>query len=289
MKEILTKDSLDGIADSEGMKPKVVIVMPAYNAAATLEKTVNDIPEGFADEVIVVDDSSKDETVNIGRRLGLTVIVHQKNRGYGANQKTCYDEALRRHADIVIMVHPDYQYDSSLAPIFAELIKKGVCDIVLGSRVRTRKECLDSGMPFYKYVANRFLTLLENLITGQNLSEWHTGYRAFSRRVLEKIPYHKNSDQFVFDSQLLIQAAYFGFRIGDLPVPCRYLKDSSSVDLIRSLIYGVGTLTTLLQFLLQKLRLMRFGLFRHESNEITEKFDGMIEEVSHCLQGKSKV
>jgi glycosyltransferase involved in cell wall biosynthesis len=244
-----------------GLKPKVIIVMPAYNAAATLEKTVKDIPEGFADEIIVVDDSSKDATVDIVRRLGLTLIVHEKNRGYGGNQKTCYDEALKRHADIIIMIHPDYQYDSSLAPIFAELIKKGICDIMLGSRVRTRKECLDSGMPFYKYVGNRILTILENLVTGQNLSEWHTGYRAYPRTVLERIPYHKNSNQFVFDSQFLIQAAYFGFRIGALPVPCRYRSDSSSVNFTHSLVYGMRTVVTLLQFMLQKFHLMRFDLF----------------------------
>ena len=156
------------------MKSKVIIVMPAYNAATTLEKTVKDIPQGFADEFILVDDSSKDDTVRIAKGLGLTVIVHDGNMGYGANQKTCYDEALKRGAGIVIMVHPDYQYDSSLAPLFAQLIEKGICDIVLGSRVRTRRECLDSGMPLYKYISNRFLTIIENVVTGQNLSEWHT-------------------------------------------------------------------------------------------------------------------
>ena len=179
------------------LKSKVITVMPAYNAATTLEKTVKDIPEGFADEIILVDDSSQDETVAIARRLGLTVITHSENKGYGANQKTCYDEALRRGADIIIMIHPDYQYDSSLIPLFGELIEKGICDIVLGSRVRTRKECLDSGMPLYKYISNRLLTILENLITGQNLSEWHTGYRAYSREVLEKIPFHENSNDLV--------------------------------------------------------------------------------------------
>jgi glycosyltransferase involved in cell wall biosynthesis len=240
---------------------KVIIVMPAYNAATTLEKTVKDIPQGFADEIILVDDSSKDETVNIARSLGLTVIVHNLNKGYGANQKTCYDEALQRGAGIVVMIHPDYQYDSSLAPLFVQLIEKGICDIVLGSRVRTRKECLGSGMPLYKYLSNRFLTILENLVTGQNLSEWHTGYRAYSREVLEKVPYHKNSNGFVFDSQFLIQAAYFGFKIGDLPVPCRYMREASSINLSRSIIYGMGTVKVVLQFILQKLRIMRFHLF----------------------------
>ncbi len=240
---------------------KVIIVMPAYNAATTLEKTVQDIPQGIADEIILVDDSSKDDTVRIAKSLGLTVIIHNINRGYGANQKTCYDEALKRGPDIVIMIHPDYQYDSSLAPLFTELIGKGICDIVLGSRVRTRRECIDSGMPLYKYLSNRFLTILENLITGQNLSEWHTGYRAYSRKVLERIPYHKNSNDFVFDSQFLIQAAYFGFKIGDLPVPCRYMSEASSINFTRSMVYGLATIKTLFQFILQKLHLMKFNLF----------------------------
>jgi glycosyltransferase involved in cell wall biosynthesis len=243
------------------MRSRVIIVMPAYNAAATLEKTVKDIPEGFADEIILVDDSSEDDTVNIAKGLGLTVMVHDRNKGYGANQKTCYDEALKRGANIVVMIHPDYQYDSSLAPLFAQIIEKGICDVMLGSRVRTRKECIDSGMPLYKYISNRLLTILENLITGQNLSEWHTGYRAYSKKVLEKIPYHKNSDGFVFDSQFLIQAVYFGFKIGDLPVPCRYMREASSINLGRSIIYGMGTVKTVLQFILQKLRIMRSHLF----------------------------
>jgi glycosyltransferase involved in cell wall biosynthesis len=243
------------------MKSKVIVVMPAYNAAATLEKTVRDIPAGFADEIILTDDASQDDTVRIAQKLGLTVIVHDRNRGYGSNQKTCYDETLRRGADIVIMIHPDYQYDSSLAPLFAELIEKGICDIILGSRVRTRKECLDSGMPLYKYLANRLLTISENIVTGQNLPEWHTGYRAYSRKVLEKIPYHKNSDHFVFDSQFLIQAAYFGFRIGDMPIPCRYMKEASSINVSHSIVYGLGTMATVFQFLLQKLHVMRFDLF----------------------------
>jgi glycosyltransferase involved in cell wall biosynthesis len=243
------------------MKSKIIIVMPAFNAERTLEKTVNDIPDGFADEVILVDDASSDDTVRIAKNLGLTVIVHEKNVGYGANQKTCYDEALKRGADIIIMIHPDYQYDSRLATVFCELIEYGICDIVLGSRVRTRKECLDSGMPLYKYISNRFLTVLENMVTGQNLSEWHTGYRAYSRKVLETIPYHKNSNDFVFDSQFLIQAAYLGFKIGDLPVPCRYMDEASSVNLGRSIIYGIGTIMALFQFILQKLNLKKFKIF----------------------------
>ncbi len=238
-----------------------MVVMPAYNAAKTLEKTFEDIPKDFVDKIILVDDSGQDDTVKIAERLGLTVILHERNMGYGANQKTCYDAALKLGADIIIMIHPDYQYDSSLAPLFAELIDRRVCDIVLGSRIRTRKECLDSGMPLYKYLSNRFLTLLENLITGQNLSEWHTGYRAYSRKVLKDIPYQKNSNGFVFDSQFLIQAAYFGFKLGDLPVPCRYMVEASSIHLRQSIIYGIGTIKVLYQFILQRLHLMKFDIF----------------------------
>jgi len=244
------------------MESKIIIVMPAFNAAATLGKTLGDIPEGFADEIILVDDASTDDTVQIARRLGLTVIIHDRNRGYGANQKTCYDEALKRQADVVIMIHPDYQYDSRLAQVFAKLISDGICDIVLGSRIRTRRECLESGMPLYKYISNRFLTLIENVITGQNLSEWHTGYRAYSKRVLETIPYHNNSDDFVFDSQFLLQAVYFGFRIGDIPVPCRYMPEASSIKLRRSIVYGIGTLKTIMQYILQKLHIMESSLFK---------------------------
>ena len=244
------------------MPSKVIIVMPAYNAAKTLKRTFMDIPTGFADQIILVDDASQDDTVKMANHLGITVIRHDKNRGYGANQKSCYAEALKRGADIVIMIHPDYQYDSSLAPFFAELIERGVCDIVLGSRVRTRRECLESGMPRYKYIANRVLTFIENIVTGQNLSEWHTGYRAYSRRVLEKIPFHKNSNDFVFDSQFLVQASYFGFKIGDLPIPCRYIKEASSINAKRSISYGIGTLITLFKFILQKYHLKNFTLFK---------------------------
>jgi len=222
-------------------KNKVVVVMPAYNAESTLEKTVNDIPEGVVDEIILVDDASKDNTVEIARNLGLTVIVHDKNMGYGANQKT--------------------SYDSRLTPIFTEIIEKGICDFVLGSRVRTRKEALNSGMPFYKYLSNRFLTIIENIVTGQNLSEWHTGFRAFSRTVLETIPYQNNSNDFVFDSQFLLQAAYAGFIIGDLPVPCRYMEEASSINLKRSIVYGLRTINTLLQYVLQRLHLAKFRIF----------------------------
>lgn len=249
------------------MRPKIIIVMPAYNSARTLEKTVRDIPLNCADEIILVDDLSNDDTLAIAKRLGLTVIRHDKNMGYGANQKTCYDEALKHGADIIIMIHPDYQYDSRIAPVFAEIIEKEICDIVLGSRVRTRRECIASGMPLYKYISNRFLTLLENIVTGQNLSEWHTGYRAYSKKVLETIPYLNNSNDFVFDSEFLLQAAYFGFRIGDLPVPCRYMDEASSINLRRSIIYGISTLLTLLKFILKKLNLINFKIFDARSQD----------------------
>ncbi|MFN0152337.1 MAG: glycosyltransferase family 2 protein [bacterium] len=231
-------------------RPKIIAVMPAYNAAATLRATVADIPPGTVDEIILVDDASRDATVAIAEELGLVVIRHPKNRGYGGNQKTCYDEALRRGADIVVMIHPDYQYDSRLVPYVIGFIRDGVCDMVLGSRVRTRRETIDSGMPIWKYAANRFLTLVENIVLGLNLSELHTGYRAYSRRLLETIPYHRNADGFVFDSQVIAQAARFGFRIGEVPVPCRYMKEASSVNLSQGIAYGLGTLGVLVRFML---------------------------------------
>lgn len=234
------------------MGKKVIAVMPAYNAAATIERTYRDIPPGSVDEVILVDDASRDDTVAIARALGLTVIEHPENRGYGGNQKTCYDEALRRGADIVVMIHPDYQYDSRLTPLLTGFIEAGVCDVVLGSRIRTRRETLASGMPVYKYLANRGLTLVENLVLGQNLGECHSGFRAYARQVLETIPYHANSDDFVFDSQLLVQAVSFGFRIGDVPVPVRYMAEASSINFRRSVVYGLGTLATLGKYLAHK-------------------------------------
>jgi len=223
-------------------KPKTVVVMPAYNAAATLEHTLRDIPAGVADEIILVDDASADETAELSRRLGLTTIVHESNRGYGANQKTCYDAALDAGADYVVMLHPDYQYDSRLVPHLVGFLKSDDCDVVLGNRMRTRREALADGMPPYKYLANRALTIIQNVLTGQNLSEWHTGYRAYTRAVLETVPYHRNTDDFAFDSEFLAQCVYFNFRIGDVPVPVRYFAEASSIGLRRSLAYGARTL-----------------------------------------------
>lgn len=240
---------------------KVVVVMPAYNAATTLEKTIADIPPGVVDEIILVDDCSRDGTAALARRLGLAVIEHDVNRGYGGNQKTCYRTALDRGADIVIMIHPDYQYDSKLVGVMAELLHRGHCDVLLGNRIRTRDETLAGGMPQYKYFANRALTLVENLWLGQNLGEWHSGMRGYRRSVLEKIPWEGNSDDFVFDSQFLVQAVHFGLRIGDIPVPVRYMKEASSINFRRSVEYGLSTLGTLIGWTLHRAGLRRSPLF----------------------------
>ncbi|MDP8224109.1 MAG: glycosyltransferase family 2 protein [Candidatus Lernaella stagnicola] len=242
-------------------KHKVIVVMPAYNAETTVEKTVADIPDGVADEIILVDDCSRDRTVAIARELGLTVIEHESNLGYGGNQKTCYAEALERGADVVIMIHPDYQYDSRLAGHMVDFIKNGYFDIMLGSRIRTRAEALAGGMPVYKYLANRLLTITENILLGQNLSEYHTGYRAYSRRVLETIPWRQNSDDFAFDAQFLAQAIFFGFKIAEIPVPVRYMAEASSINFKRSAEYGLENLKVILQFWLHRVGLRKVPLF----------------------------
>ena len=243
------------------MSDKVIVVMPAYNAANTLERTLDDIPPGTVDEVIVVDDCSTDNTVEIAKRLPVTLIEHEQNLGYGGNQKTCYDEALRRGADVVIMVHPDYQYDSRLVPHFVGLLRLGICDVLLGSRIRTRREALDCGMPVYKYLSNRLLTITENILTGQNLGEWHSGYRGYRRKVLETLPYHRNSNDFVFDTQFLVQSVSFGFKIGDVPVPVRYMDEASSISFRRSLTYGLSTLGVVGRYWLHQLGIKKSPLF----------------------------
>lgn len=238
--------------------------MPAYNAEKTLQKTYKDIPKNTVDEVLVVDDDSRDKTVEIAKILKLPVYVHPKNLGYGGNQKTCYREALKRNADIVVMIHPDYQYDATLTGYLIQPIIEGRVDIMLGSRIRSRKEALEGGMPFYKYINNRFLTIIENIVLGLNLSEYHTGFRAFKREVLQKMPFEFFSDDFIFDQEILISAHAAGFRMGEIAVPVRYFPEASSINFWRSLKYGLMILYTLLLYLLYQ-----FGIKNkifHEKN-----------------------
>jgi glycosyltransferase involved in cell wall biosynthesis len=232
---------------------KLVLVMPAYNAEQTLERTVAEIPK-MVDQIILVDDGSTDRTAELALRLGLHTIVHDRNLGYGANQKTCYAEALSRDADIVVMVHPDYQYTPKLVPALAHCISSGLFDVALGSRILGGR-ALAGGMPLYKYVANRALTAIENVLVGQKLSEYHTGYRAFSRRLLETLPLDENSDDFVFDNEMLIQAAFFGFNIAEVTCPTSYLPECSSIGVRRSIVYGFGVLRVACDFRLAKLGL----------------------------------
>ncbi len=247
---------------SAEVRPKIIAVMPAYNAVTTLERTLRDIPAGGVDQIILVDDCSRDHTVEVARKLGLTVIRHEKNTGYGGNQKTCYTHALELGADIVVMIHPDYQYDSRVIPVAAELIRLGNCDVILGSRIRTRTEALQGGMPAWKYLANRLLTIFENIALGQNLGDFHSGFRAYRREVLETVPWQVNSDDFVFDTQFLAQAVYFQFRLGDIPVPVRYFAEASSINFRRSVRYGLLTLWVMLQFWLNRLGFCRSRIFQ---------------------------
>ncbi len=252
-------------------KPKVVVVMPAYNAAKTIEKTYADIPAGVVDHVILVDDVSQDETVDIAERLGLEVVVHVQNRGYGGNQKTCYLHALAADADIVVMLHPDYQYDSRLIPELIRPILEGRADLVLGSRFLS-EGALAGGMPLYKFISNRFLTICENLVLRQHLSECHTGFRAYSRRMLETIPFVLNSEDFVFDTQIIVQAVAFGFKIAEIAVPTRYFKEASSVNFRRSVVYGLGTLKTLLDYGLDRIGLRPNRLFRKKLDQVISRY-----------------
>jgi len=226
---------------------KIVVVLPAYNAATTLEKTIKDLPS-IVDEIILVDDKSGDDTVAVAKRLGLSVFEHEANKGYGGNQKTCYHLALEKRGDIIIMIHPDYQYDPRLVKYFAEFIADNYFEVMLGTRIRSRQEALAGGMPKYKYFSNRALTIFQNLISGRNLSEWHTGMRAYKREVLEKIDWQNNSDDFVFDSQMLFKIVAKGYRIGEIPVPVRYFKEASSINFSRSLKYGLATVWTGLKY-----------------------------------------
>jgi len=243
---------------------KVIVVMPAYNAAKTLRQTYDEVMEqGVVDLVILVDDGSRDDTVAIARDLPRTMVhVHDKNRGYGANQKSCYRLALEQGGDIIIMVHPDYQYTPKLIPAMAAMIGNGLYHCVLGSRI-LGGHALKGGMPVWKYLANRFLTLVENLLVGAKLSEYHTGYRAFSRRLLEKLPLQANSDDFVFDNQMIAQVLWFGYIVAEVSCPTRYFAEASSIGLGRSIKYGVGCLRTGVEFRLARMKLINSTLFPH--------------------------
>jgi glycosyltransferase involved in cell wall biosynthesis len=240
---------------------KIIVVLPAYNAEKTLEQTYCEIPLDIVDGVLMVDDRSSDDTVSLAKRLGIQTFQHDRNYGYGRNQKTCYKEALKRNADIVIMVHPDYQYTPKLITAMASMIAYGVYDSVLGSRI-IGGSALRGGMPAYKYIANRFLTVLQNLMLGSKLSEFHTGYRAFSKHVLKTLPLNENSDDFVFDNEMLAQIIFFGYRIGEISCPTKYFTEASSISFIRSIKYGLGVLATSFKFLFSQLGIRMDPLFQ---------------------------
>lgn len=241
---------------------KVIVIMPAYNAERTLEKTYNDIPKDIVDEVILCDDYSCDRTVDIAQKLGLTIIRHEQNKGYGANQKACYDAALKNGADFIVMVHPDYQYDPRVVPFALGFLATNICDVIIGSRIRSREEVLNGGMPVYKYVFNRMLTAVENTVFGQNLGDFHSGFRVYKREVLERINYHKNSDDFIFDIEFIAQAVFLKYRIGDIPIPTRYFPEASSINFRRSVRYGLENLLVMAKYILEKARLIHFQLFK---------------------------
>ena len=245
---------------------KIIVVMPAYNAARTLEKTVREIPRDVVDEILLVDDASSDETVDLANKLNLTVFLHERNYGYGRNQKTCYREALKREADIVVMLHPDYQYSPHLIVPMAGMIAYGEYDVVIASRI-LGNGALKGGMPLYKYVSNRFLTLVQNILVGQKLSEYHTGFRAFKREVLQTLPLETDSDDFVFDNEMLAQVIYQNYRLGEISSPTRYFPEASSINFSRSVRYGLGVLTTSLKFRCHKMGLVKSDLFKNETTK----------------------
>lgn len=247
---------------------KIAVVMPAYNAEKTLEMTYNEIPHDVVDIIILVDDQSRDKTVRVAQALGINTIVHHKNRGYGGNQKTCYTNALEQGADVIVMLHPDYQYTPRLLAAMAAMVAYGEYDIALGSRVLLAG-ALKGGMPLYKFISNRFLTWVSNRMLGVSLSEYHTGYRAFTKEVLLTLPLEENSDDFVFDNQFLAQAIYFGFRIGEMSCPTKYFKEASSISLLPSIRYGIGVLRTAMQFVLQKRGLGRYPIFDPQGRKLS--------------------
>lgn len=246
---------------------KIVVVLPAYNAERTLQRTYDELPHDYVDEIILVDDGSHDGTVELARHLGIAVIVHARNLGYGANQKTCYRAALSRGADLVVMVHPDYQYSPKLVTAMASLITSGHYDVALGSRI-IGGGTLSGGMPLYKYFANRALTLIQNLMLGAKLSEFHTGFRAFSREVLETLPLEENSDDFVFDNEMLAQTLYFGFRIGELSCPTRYMEEASSIRFGAAVRYGLGVLGVSVKSLMTRAGVARSRIFAKDGHRL---------------------
>jgi glycosyltransferase involved in cell wall biosynthesis len=256
---------------------KVVVVMPAYNAEKTLRQTCAEVPRNIVDEIILVDDSSSDSTVKLAQEIGITTFLHDKNMGYGRNQKTCYTEALKRDADIIIMLHPDYQYTPNLIVSMVGMIAFGEYDAILASRI-IGGGALKGGMPLYKYIANRFLTAFQNILIGQKLSEYHTGYRAFARNVIESLPLEENSDDFVFDNEMITQIAFFNYRIGELSCPTKYFPEASSINFRRSVKYGFGVLNTSIKFRLQKWGLKKFNIFNPVSALMPSNYYKQIEE-----------
>lgn len=246
---------------------RIIVVMPAYNAAKTLGQTYQEIPHDIVDEIILTDDASTDSTIAVARSLGIKTFVHTRNKGYGANQKTCYTEASKSGADIVVMVHPDYQYTPKLITALASMIAYGVYDAVIASRI-IGNTALRGGMPIYKYVSNRFLTFVQNVLTGQKLSEYHTGFRAYSKEIFDVVPLQDNSDDFIFDNQMLVQIHFFGFRIGELSCPTKYFPEASSINFIRSLKYGIGVLWTSLIYRLVKIGLAQSRIFQRKTESL---------------------
>jgi glycosyltransferase involved in cell wall biosynthesis len=264
-------------SDAMLLNKKIIVVLPAYKAEKTLERTVAEIPRDIVDDVLLVDDASSDATVEVGRRLGLKTFVHEKNLGYGGNQKTCYMEALRQGADVVVMLHPDYQYDPRLIVAMSSMVASGIYDVVLASRILGRG-ALRGGMPFYKYVFNRCLTATQNLLINLKLSEYHSGYRAFSRKVLETLPLRANSDDFVFDNQMLVQARACGFQFGEISCPTKYFPEASSINFRRSMIYGMGVLGTSFRYVLHHWGLYHSQIF---STSPTLRLDSSYYKTKH--------
>ena len=255
---------------------KIVVVMPAYNAERTLVQTYNSLPHEIVDDVLLVDDGSRDHTVDVARRLGIRTFAHASNHGYGRNQKTCYREALELGADIVVMVHPDYQYAPELVTSMVGMLAYGTYDVALASRI-LGVGALKGGMPVWKYVANRFLTATQNLLMSYKLSEYHTGYRAFTRRVLQALPLCENSDDFSFDNEMLAQTVYFGYQIGEISCPTKYFKEASSINFRRSMKYGMEVLSTSLKFRLQRMKLTRFAIFGEGHDTLKPDYYRLVE------------